>query len=72
MECASAQGRLSDEKLNAKIQSLEKRFTDLIATKVISVKPKKYINLTHDEQSDLRSTNKRTGRGANLQASCKN
>ena len=41
MEHASAQGRLSDEKLIAKIQLLEKRFTNKIATKVVSEKPKK-------------------------------
>ena len=73
MEYASAQGRLStDKKLNAKIQSLEKRFTDLISTKVISTKPKKYASLTHNEKSDLRSTDKGFGRGANIQTSCKN
>ena len=58
MEHASAQGRLSDEKLIAKIQLLEKRFTNKIATKVVSEKPKKYICLTHYEQSDLRRENK--------------
>ena len=52
-------GQTFDKKLNDKIQLLEKRFTNAIATKATSSKPKKYISLRHDEQSNLRSANKR-------------
>ena len=53
-------GQPFDKKFNDKIQLLEKRFTNAIATKVTSSKPKKFISLMHDEQPNLRSTNKRT------------